>query len=683
MRTHLPAFSKLTFAFVISFITIEATAQPKVNSFTPVKGPLGTTVTISGTGFNTTAANNIVFFGAVKASVSAASATSLSVTVPPGATYQPISVLDNTSGLTGYSNKPFITTFSFTGSGIPANFYKPKVDFVTGSLPRNAVISDLDGDGKSEIIVANGSAGTISVLRNISAPGNILTTSFEAKVDFVTGNFTDYAIASDVDGDGKPDLVFVYSGRIGIMRNTASTGGFNASSFAAKIDITPLFGGTSFVATADLDDDGKPELVSANAVNTISVVRNTSTPGTISFATKVDFPSPGTASSIAIGDVDGDSKLDIMVTNAAGGTNTVSVFRNTSTTGVINGTSFAAKVDFAVGPTPRSVAFGDIDGDGKPDMVVANSDATNTTISVLRNTATSGVINASSFAAKVDFTTGLGPRSVAIDDVNGDGKLDVVVANFNAKTMSVFNNTATSGSINASSLAGKVDFVTGNGPVSIVIGDLNGDGVAESIIGTGSNDNTASVYQIDLSTVPVSLTGIKAHPKNQGVLFEWTAQQESGILSYEIERSQDGQHFSQIGSVPAKGNSSLAINYHWFDANPIAGTNFYRLKIIEAGQQSYSGVIKVNFANTYVNKIAVYPNPIKDNTISIQMALPKGKYKISLTNKIGQRILNRVIDHKGGDAIEKIYFLNTLVPGVYQITITGEGISSTRQVIKN
>lgn len=683
MRTHLHAFSKLVLAFVITIISVKATAQPKINSFTPASGPAGTTVTISGTGFNTVAANDIVYFGSVKASVTLASATSLSVTVPPGATHQPISVLDNTTGLTGYSAKPFITTFNFLGAGIPANFYKPKVDFVTGSLPRNAVISDLDGDGKSEIIVANGSAGTISVLRNISAPGNILTTSFEAKVDYITGNFTDYAIASDVDGDSKPDLVFVYSGRIGIMRNTASTGGFNASSFATKIDITPLFGGTSFVATGDLDGDGKPELVSANAVNTISVVRNTSTPGTISFATKVDFPSPSTASSIAIGDVDGDGKLDIIVTNAAGGTNTVSVFRNTSTTGVINGTSFAAKVDFAVGPTPRSVAFGDIDGDGKPDMVVANSDATNTTISVLRNTSTSGVINASSFAAKVDFTTGLGPRSVAIDDVNGDGKLDVVVANFNAKSMSVFNNTATSGSINASSLAGKVDFVTGNGPVSIVVGDLNGDGVAESIIGNGSNDNTASVYQIDLSTLPVSLTGIKAYPKNQGVQFEWTAQQESGIFSYEIERSADGQQFTKIGSVPAKGNSSLAINYLWFDTNPIAGTNFYRLKIIEAGQQSYSVVIKVNFSGIIVNKIIIYPNPIKVNTMNIQMNLPKGKYKIVLTNKLGQRILNKEIDYEGGITNNKINLIKSLLSGVYQVSIIGAGINITEQVIKN
>lgn len=87
---------------------------PTITSFTPTSGPVGTTVTISGSNFSSTAANNIVYFGAVKATVTAATSTSLSVTVPTGATYAPITVTVN--GLTTYSQAPFILTFSGGGA---------------------------------------------------------------------------------------------------------------------------------------------------------------------------------------------------------------------------------------------------------------------------------------------------------------------------------------------------------------------------------------------------------------------------------------------------------------------------------------------------------------------------------------------------------------------------------------
>ena len=77
----------------------------------------------------------------------------------------------------------------------------------------------------------------------------------------------------------------------------------------------------------------------------------------------------------------------------------------------IDTASFAAKVDFSTGTTPEAIAIGDLDGDGKPDLAVANTFSD--TVSVLRNTSTSGSL---SFAAKVDFSTGNHPVSVAIGD---------------------------------------------------------------------------------------------------------------------------------------------------------------------------------------------------------------------------------------------------------------------------
>src|SRR5262249_13161215 len=133
---------------------------------------------------------------------------------------------------------------------------------------------------------------------------------------------------------------------------------------------------------------------------------------------KVDFVTGTTPNSVAMGDIDGDGKFDMVIANSS--SNTISVFRNISPSGSISASSFAAKVDFAAGTNPNIVAIGDVDGDGKPDLVVPNRSSDN--ISVLRNTSTSGSINASSFAAKVDFATGVGALSAAIGDVDGDNK---------------------------------------------------------------------------------------------------------------------------------------------------------------------------------------------------------------------------------------------------------------------
>src|SRR5207245_1054686 len=91
--------------------------------------------------------------------------------------------------------------------------------------------------------------------------------------------------------------------------------------------------------------------------------------------------------------------------------------------------SFAPAVDFATGANPAGVAIGDINGDGRPDLVTVNTGAN--TISILFGT------GSGSFGPKVDIAVGNLPHAVALADLNGDGRLDVVVANTGADTVSV------------------------------------------------------------------------------------------------------------------------------------------------------------------------------------------------------------------------------------------------------
>ena len=475
-------------------VTVKEQTIPHISDFSPTSGPIGTEVTITGTGFDTTPTNNIVFFGATEATVSAATATTLTVNVPSGATYQPITVL--VGGLVAYASSPFVVTFG--GEGIDATSFATKVDQTTGTAPNSVAIGDLDGDGKSDLVVANRSNNTVSILRNTSTGAGVV--SYAAKVDYTTGANPISVAIGDLDGDGKSDLAVANIGgsTVSVFRNTST--GAGVVSYAAKVDYTT---GTLpySVSIGDLDGDGKSDLAVANSTsNTVSVFRNTSTgAGVVSYAAKVDYVTGSAPRSVAIGDLDGDGKSDLAVANY--NSNSVSVFRNTSTgAGVV---SYAAKVDYTTGNNPESVSIGDLDGDGQSDLVVAN--LTSVTVSVLRNTSTgAGMVG---YAAKVDYTTGSGARSVSIGDLDGDGKLDLAVANYTSGTLSVLGNTSTGAGV--VSYAAKVDYTTGTQPISVSIGDLDGDGKSDMVV-ANNGSSTVSVITNKITAAASTATDFTA-----------------------------------------------------------------------------------------------------------------------------------------------------------------------------
>jgi uncharacterized protein YjdB len=481
---------------------------PAISAVSPLVGYPASSVTITGTNFNTTPANNIVYFGATRATVTTASATSLTVTVPTGATYMPVSVNNTASALTGYSQYPFLPTYDNSAYAPGTVNMNGKVDFATGTVPYGVAIGDLDGDGKADLAVVNNGSSTVSVFRNTSSSGAITAGSFAAKVDFTTGTGPVSVAIGDLDGDGKADLAVANydNSTVSVFRNTSSSGAITSGSFAAKVDFTTGSGPVS-VSIGDLDGDGKADLAVANLSSaTVSVLRNTSSSGAItagSFAAKVDFTTGTNPHSVAIGDLDGDGKADLAVSNY--GSTSVSVFRNTSSSGAITAGSFAAKVDFTTGTNPHSVAIGDLDGDGKADLAVTNNGSA--TVSVFRNTGSSGAITAASFAAKVDFTTGTNPRIVSIGDLDGDGKADLAVANYGSTSVSVFRNTSSSGAITSGSFAARVNFTTGTQPVGVAIGDLDGDGKADLAV-SNYGSNTVSVIRNSPLIVPPAISAV-------------------------------------------------------------------------------------------------------------------------------------------------------------------------------
>src|SRR5437870_1599956 len=188
-----------------------------------------------------------------------------------------------------------------------------------------------------------------------------------------------------------------------------------------------------------------------------------------SFAAKQDFATGTTPFSVTVGDLNGDGKLDLAVANVSAAT--VSVLLNTTASGAAIPT-FAAHQDFVTGAAPASVTMGDVNGDGKLDLAVANLNSA--TVSVLLNITVPGAATPT-FAAHQDFPTGTQPISVTVGDLNLDGKLDLAVANQSSNTVSVLLNTTAPGSATPR-FAANQDFPTGTTPRSATVGDVNLDG---------------------------------------------------------------------------------------------------------------------------------------------------------------------------------------------------------------
>jgi photosystem II stability/assembly factor-like uncharacterized protein len=522
------------------------TNAPTITSVNPLAGSIGSTVTITGTNFSNTLNDNIVYFGAVKSTVTAASQTTLKVIVPIGATYDYITVTNR--NLTAYSLNPFVITFA-GDTLINTRSFAAKADFATGNTYETGSITDIDGDGKADYAVSDFGANAISILRNTSNSGGL---TFAPRTDITVGAVIRGHAFGDFDGDGKKDVVVTnyFTHNISVWKNTSTPGSI---SFTDEQNYPTRE--YPWTATAhDLDGDGKPDLIigiegdGSDLTWKFTVYRNTTTGSIISFSQRQDIASGGVPMhTIRIADIDGDGKPDIVVGNA-GLNHSVSIIRNTSTVGNI---SFAPAIHFSYQGNLWQLAVGDIDGDGMQD--IAYSTYSYNKFFVIKNTSSPGNI---SFAPEIGFPTESSSGGICITDLNGDAQPDVMICNPNVNAVQVFKNISASGNI---LFAPKVDFAVTKATY-VNAGDFDADGKPEIAVG-GSNtvsilkNNISQELSVKLCT-PVSGTVIKL--TITGASYQWQQNTGSGFVNIN-----DGSNFGGTNTATLT-LSNIALSWNGY-----------------------------------------------------------------------------------------------------------------------
>jgi hypothetical protein len=535
-----------------------------------------------------------------------------------------------------------ILSVLLTATNISAQVsFSDPTNFTLGNSTNSLTHADVNADGKQDII-ATRQVGPkqVTVLLNTSSIG-ASTPTFSAATDFTVGggNYSTIATA-DFNNDGKPDIVAseVFTSTVRVLLNTtldgAATPSFSAyTSFATGTD-------TWSVTTSDVNGDGKPDMVTANLNNTVSVLLNTTANGaaTPTFTSKTDFTVGAGPYSVAIGDVNGDGKPDVVTVNYSA--TTVSVLLNTTANGAET-PSFTSKTDFAVGNTPYSVEINDLNGDNKPDIVTGNQGAN--TVSVLLNTTSNGAATPT-FSAKTDFAVGTSPVWVTIADFDGDNKPEIVTANQSANTISVLLNTTSNGAATPT-FSAKTDFAVGTSPSSVANADFNGDNKPDIV----TSNTTASVLlnTTDYIPLPVELTSFSASIKNKAVNLAWQTATEVNNYGFEIERSViSGQlsEWEKIGFVEGNGNSNSPKYYNFTDNTATPGKYAYRLKQIDSdGSYEYSNEIKVDLGIPAEFLLQQnYPNPFNPATIISYQIPVSGKVSLRVFDMLGREVATLV-----------------------------------------
>ncbi|MGD0507013.1 MAG: VCBS repeat-containing protein [Terriglobales bacterium] len=446
---------------------VYATSTSTMATVTASSGPLPTTNTISATGV--------------------AGSYALNATVWAGGTATPtgtVSFLDatNSNSLLGsalLSSAVPTSGFFFAGTSGPAT---------SSSNNQATAVGDFNNDGNLDYVVAGlNSSATATIM--LGSGNGTFTAVTAGGAPYSVGSYPEGAVVADFNGDGNPDIAFANSASNGV---TILLGNGDGTFTPAA---SPAVGYAASIAVADFNGDGIPDLaVSNNASGYVVTILLGEGDGTFNVGTSVPVPQWSiNPQGIVAMDFHGDGKMDLAVTSA--NNNSPSSYVVTILLGNGDGT-FTQGQTYNTGNGDQSMVGGDFNGDGIPDLAIANY--YDDTVTILLGNGDGSFTP----AALPLPATGAGPFAIVAGDFNNDGILDLATANYYANTVTILLGNG-DGTFTAASSAP----ATGGGPDGLVPGDFNGDGLLD-ITTANYEVTTQSILLQATSSTTVTVSGV-------------------------------------------------------------------------------------------------------------------------------------------------------------------------------
>ena len=362
--------------------------------------------------------------------------------------------------------------------------FAPAVNYAVGTNPQSVVTADFNGDGKIDLAAANNASGNVSVRLGNGAGG------FGAVSQFAAGAGPLSVAAGDFDNDGKVDLAKLrFDGEIAYVSTLRGRGD---GTFQAPVH-TAVWEAPLAMATADFDGDGRSDLVYSfsdliNWDNTVVAVLLSDGDGRFSLSVNhINELSGSDPVGLAVADVNADGKVDVITANDQTGTVSVLLGNGDGTLDY----DLNQPRDFPAGPSTRAVAVGDLTGDGKPDLVVAGQ-----TVSTLRGRGDG------TFDEAISHPLGGAPHTaVAAADFNADGRRDAIVTDQSTGTVSTL-----LGNGDGTFQAART-FATGSSPLGVAVADFNADAWPDVAAANSGSNNVSILLNDGVWATPKTFTG--------------------------------------------------------------------------------------------------------------------------------------------------------------------------------
>lgn len=207
--------------------------------------------------------------------------------------------------------------------------------------------------------------------------------------------------------------------------------------------------------------------------------------------------------------------------------------------------------------------------------------------------------------------------------------------------------------------------------------------------GTITSSNVTSFSPFALATsnaaenpLPVLFADVKAYSKNSGVQVEWSNLTEREISNYEVERSANGIDFYAVNQQLPKSNRDDKASYTFFDASPVNGANYYRVRVQEqSGKVIYSKILRVEMGSTKYS-FSLYPNPVTGKQLTVSLnGVKQGKYNVQIIDAAGQRIFTTNLSNVGTGVTQMIELPASVKTGMYVMIVSADDYRETKQFI--